>query len=115
MMGAAVFGLFSVNALQGDRYPPYDKISTLEGTWLFPEHGPYLTTDKEMRMKTSSSAKILVEAINRAIEDHIITNSEYEEILHIANEDGIIDPEERALLSQLQEMIADRTVRRMAD
>lgn len=66
-------------------------------------------------MKTSSSAKILVEAINRAIEDHIITNSEYEEILHIANEDGIIDPEERALLSQLQEMIADRTVRRMAD
>jgi hypothetical protein len=71
-----------------------------------------LTNDKEVTMKTSSSAKILAEAINRAIEDHIITTSEYEEILRIANEDGIIDPEERALLSQLQEMIADRTVRR---
>jgi len=66
-------------------------------------------------MKTSSGANILAVAINRAIEDHIITTSEYEEILRIANEDGVIDPEERALLSQLQEMIADRTVRRMAD
>ncbi len=66
-------------------------------------------------MKTSDSAKILARAINLAIEDHIITNSEYEDILHIANEDGIIDPEERALLSQLQDMIADRSVRRVAD
>lgn len=65
-------------------------------------------------MKTSSSAKILAEAINRAIEDHIVSTSDYEEIMRIANEDGIIDPEERALLSQLQEMIADKTVRRVA-
>jgi uncharacterized protein YutE (UPF0331/DUF86 family) len=65
-------------------------------------------------MKASISAQILAETINRAIEDHIITNSEYEEILRIANEDGVIDPEERALLRQLQEMIADKTVLRMA-
>lgn len=65
-------------------------------------------------MKPSDSARKLAENINRAIEDQVITNSEYEEIIHIANEDGVIDPEERALLSQLQEMISDRTVRRVA-
>jgi len=65
-------------------------------------------------MKASSSARRLAETINRAIEDHEITNAEYDEILHIANEDSVIDPEERALLSQLQEMIADKTVRRVA-
>jgi hypothetical protein len=65
-------------------------------------------------MKPSNSAQKLAETINRAIEDHKITNAEYEEILHIANEDGIIDPEERALLSLLQEMIADKSVRRVA-
>jgi len=66
-------------------------------------------------MKTSDSARKLAENINRAIEDQVITSSEYEEIIHIANEDGIIDPAERALLSQLQEMISDRTVRRVAE
>lgn len=65
-------------------------------------------------MKSSSSARKLAEIINRAIEDHVITNAEYEEIIHIANEDGVIDAEERALLGQLQEMIADKTVRRVA-
>jgi tellurite resistance protein len=77
--------------------------------------GKHFPANKEVIMKTSDSAKILARAINLAIEDHIITNSEYEDILHIANEDGIIDPEERALLSQLQDMIADRSVRRVAD
>lgn len=65
-------------------------------------------------MKASSSARKLAEIINQAIEDHVITNAEYEEIIHIANEDGVIDAEERALLGQLQEMISDRTVRRVA-
>jgi hypothetical protein len=65
-------------------------------------------------MKSSKSAQKLVEAINRAIEVHELSNSEYEEILNIANEDGVIDPEERVLLAQLQEMIADKTVRRVA-
>ena len=65
-------------------------------------------------MKPSESARRLAEMINKAIEDERITNAEYEEILRIANEDGIIDPEERSLLAQLQEMIADKTVRRVA-
>ncbi len=65
-------------------------------------------------MKPSSSARRLADVIHAAMEDHRITNAEYEEILHVANEDGIIDPEERALLGQLQEMIADKTLRRVA-
>ncbi len=64
-------------------------------------------------MKPSRSAEKLSEVINKAIEDHELTNAEYDEIIHIAHEDGIIDPEERALLSQLQEMIADKTIRRV--
>lgn len=65
-------------------------------------------------MKPSSSARKLSDLIHTAIEDHRITNAQYEEIIHIANEDGIIDPEERALLSQLHEMIADKSVVRVA-
>jgi tellurite resistance protein len=66
-------------------------------------------------MKSSKTAQKLAERINKAIENEIITNHEYEEILHIANEDGIIDPEERALLGQLKEMIVDKTIKRVAE
>jgi tellurite resistance protein len=66
-------------------------------------------------MKSSKTAQKLAERINKAIENEIITNREYEEILHIANEDGIIDPEERALLGQLKEMIVDKTIKRVAE
>jgi hypothetical protein len=65
-------------------------------------------------MKQSSSARKLADVIHAAIEDHVITNAEYEEILNVANEDGIVDPEERALLGQLREMIADKTLKRVA-
>jgi len=64
-------------------------------------------------MRPSRSAQNLSAAINKALEDHELSSSEYEEIMQIAHEDGIIDPEERALLSQLQEMIADKTIRRV--
>jgi hypothetical protein len=70
--------------------------------------------ESEVLMKPSSSARKLADMIDTAIADHVITTTEYEEILHVANEDGIIDPEERALLGQLQEMIADKTVKRVA-
>jgi hypothetical protein len=66
-------------------------------------------------MQTSESARRLAEMINRAIEDHRITNAEYEEIQRIANEDNIIDAEERALLAQLQEMISEKSVKRVAE
>jgi len=59
----------------------------------------------------SKDAQRLKELILKAIEDHVLTQSEYEEILHLASEDGIIDNHEQALLRQLQEMIANKTIK----
>ena len=62
-------------------------------------------------MKYSESAGRLRIMIEKAIEDQRITRAEMDMILHIAAEDGHIDPHEQALLSQLQEMIENKTVR----
>ncbi len=64
-------------------------------------------------MKSSKSAQKLSEIIKKAIDDHRITNAEYDEILSIVDEDGIIDPQEKRLLAELHAMIADRTIRRV--
>lgn len=65
-------------------------------------------------MAYSESAQRLKEAIVKAIEDHQITRDEYDEIINISSEDGHIDPQERALLSELQGMIEDKSVRLVA-
>lgn len=65
-------------------------------------------------MAYSESAHRLKEMINKAMEDHVITRDEYDEIIHIATEDGHIDPQERALLYELQDMIENRVVRMIA-
>lgn len=62
-------------------------------------------------MKYSESAGKLRKMIEKAIEDHKITRDEMDTILHIASEDGHIDPHEQALLNQLQEMIENKTVK----
>jgi tellurite resistance protein len=62
-------------------------------------------------MKISESAGRLRKMIEKAIEDEKITRAEMDAILHIATEDGHIDPHERALLNQLQEMIEDKSVK----
>jgi hypothetical protein len=64
-------------------------------------------------MKHSKSAERLSELIKKAIDDHQITNAEYDEIMGVAHEDGIIDPQERRLLAMLQDMIADKSVKRV--
>jgi len=64
-----------------------------------------------MDNKVSDSSIRLREMIEKAIEDHIITREEYDQIINIATEDGIIDRHERALLSELQQMIEDKMVR----
>lgn len=65
-------------------------------------------------MKTpSSSAKDLKSLINHAISDLEITHSEYQQIMDLAHADGVIDKEEKALLSQLQQMISNGTVTRV--
>ena len=62
-------------------------------------------------MDISDSAHRLKEMIEKAIEDHEITPFEYDQILHIATEDGHIDAYEQVLLEQLQEMIENKTVK----
>lgn len=64
-------------------------------------------------MEETRSSKRLSEAIKKAIEDHVLTNAEYEEILSIADEDGVIDHEERQLLTTLHDMIADKSIKRI--
>jgi tellurite resistance protein len=62
-------------------------------------------------MALSESAGRLREMIELAIEDHEVTRAEYDKILNIATEDGHIDPQEQALLSQLQSMIENKEVK----
>jgi len=62
-------------------------------------------------MAISKSAEKLKAMIEKAIEDHKITRSEYDMIIHIATEDGHIDPQEKTLLSELQNMIEDKSVK----
>lgn len=64
-----------------------------------------------MENKISESAHRLREMIEKAIEDGKITRDEYDKIIHIATEDGVIDRHEKALLSELQQMFEDKVVR----
>ena len=50
----------------------------------------------------------LREMIEKAIEDHKITREEYDKIIHIATEDGVIDRHEKALLNELRQMIEEK-------
>lgn len=62
-------------------------------------------------MEASQSARKLKEIIEKAIEDHKITNDEFDLIINTATADGHIDNEEKALLSELQLMINDGTIK----
>jgi len=57
----------------------------------------------------------LAELIKKAIDDGKLTNSEYERILSLADADGVIDPQEKRLLAQLQEMLSNKSVVRVPD
>ncbi|HNW30393.1 MAG TPA: hypothetical protein PLM53_14875 [Spirochaetota bacterium] len=61
----------------------------------------------------TKSGKTLEQVIKKAIEDHQITNAEYEEIIHLAHDDGHIDKHEKILLQELKNMIADKSVKRV--
>ena len=63
-------------------------------------------------METKSGQK-LADVIKKAIEDHVVTNAEYEEIFNIALEDGRIDNVEKALLAEFKDMISDKTIKRV--
>lgn len=61
----------------------------------------------------TKSGRQLEEIIKKAIDDHVIKNSEYEEIIELAHADGVVDAHERILLQELNDLIADRTVKRI--
>ena len=64
-------------------------------------------------MKLTKSGLELKEVIEKAMKDHVITNSEYEEIMKVANKDGMVDDHEQRLLSQLQKLLENGTVTRV--
>ena len=64
-------------------------------------------------MKTGDTGEKLAEMIKKAIRDCELTTSEYNQILSVANEDGVIDSQERNLLSQLQSLVANVTIKRV--
>ena len=53
--------------------------------------------------------------IKAAIEDGILTPLERERIMMLADEDGVIDAQERRLLAELQNMIDNGTVKIKAE
>ena len=65
-----------------------------------------------MRMPGETGKK-LADLIHQAIEDHQLTSTEYERILALADADAVIDPQERLLLAELQDMISDGSVKRV--
>lgn len=62
-------------------------------------------------MKVSESANRVRAMIEKAIEDHQITKAEYELIIHLVLEDAHVDPQERALIKELQDMIDHKEVK----
>ena len=61
-------------------------------------------------MTVTKKGQKLADVINKAIEDSVITITEYEEIMSVASDDGILDNHEKALLRELNGMIANRTL-----
>jgi hypothetical protein len=66
-------------------------------------------------MKLSTGAIKIRQLIEKAIEDHMITKSEYELIIHEALDDAHIDSQERALIRELQDMIDNKIITLVPD
>jgi hypothetical protein len=64
-------------------------------------------------MSLSTPGAKLLKLIKKALDDHELTMTEYQEILAQAGEDGVIDSEEQRLLRQLHAMIEDGTVKKV--
>ena len=64
-------------------------------------------------MLNAEPGRKLGELISKAIKDLELTTSEHQQIVALAHADGTIDPQERQLLGQLQEMIANGTVKKV--
>ena len=53
--------------------------------------------------------------IKKAIRDGKLTNREYDQIMVMADSDQFIDAQEKNLLTQLQELLTNKTVVRVPD
>jgi hypothetical protein len=61
----------------------------------------------------TKSGKQLETVIKKAIEDHVITQAEYEEIIHLSHDDGVLDAHEKILLKELTDLIMNKTIKRV--
>ncbi len=61
----------------------------------------------------SKSAGKLKELINHAIRDLEVTPQEYQNIMDLAQNDSILDNEEKALLAQFHQMLSNGTLTRV--
>lgn len=64
-------------------------------------------------MFITKSGEKLEEVIKRAMDDHVVTNSEYQEIINLAHQDGLIDRHEQLLLSEFKKMISQGFIERV--
>ena len=74
------------------------------------------TTIREQRRSRHAFHKEcgdLAEAIRKAIDDHVITTAERDQIMQLAHQVGVIDNHEHVLLGEFIVMITDGTIRRM--
>ncbi len=67
-----------------------------------------------MEKAKGDSGKRIADMIKKAMDDHKITTTEYERIMMIADEDGIIDSQEKRQLAEFQNMIDNGTIKRVA-
>ena len=64
-----------------------------------------------MNTNISKSAGLLREMINKAIGNQKLTRHEYDTIINLASEDGVVDEQEKVLLAELHRMLDDRSLR----
>jgi hypothetical protein len=62
-------------------------------------------------MLLTQSGLQLHDMIERLIHKQIISNTEYEEIMELADKDGVMDDHERQLLHQLQILLENGTLK----
>ena len=62
-------------------------------------------------MFVTKSGKKLADVIEKAIRDSVMTMAEYEEIMSVASQDGVTDAHEKALLKELNALIANKTIK----
>jgi hypothetical protein len=63
--------------------------------------------------KPSKTAGNLKGLINHAIRDLEVTPKEYQEIMDLAQNDSVLDKEEKALLAQFHQMLSNGTITRV--